>query len=463
MKKIFSIFVLLFFSYSSALAELPGNIYREGFSSIVEPLMPAVVNIYTKQNVKRERVRSFGGMENDPFFKFFEQFDMPFGYEEFYSNPNSNALGSGFIIDKDGYIVTNHHLVKGADEINVKLSDNRELEAKLIGSDPKTDLALLKVEAKKPLPFVEFGDASKSRVGDWVIAIGNPFGLGGTVTTGIISSKGRDINADGAGLVDDYIQTDAAINMGNSGGPMFDINGKVIGVNTAIFSNSGSNIGIGFAIPSNTVQHIITDLKKHGKVTRGFLNIKIQEITQQIAEAMNLDTEEGVLVVEVDPKGPGHKAGLKPGDIIVKVGDTRIVNSRKLQITIAETPIGTNIKLTVLRRGKSKELEAKLTESDRSASKDSIPEQTINNIEILNIKGIEFANDAKGVIVKRVTTDAKWRGLKRGDVVITVNQNPITNIKDLEDIYQDALKHEKKHIVLFIKRQNGKLFMALPI
>lgn len=465
MKKIFSIiFLILFGLVDPAIAEeYKGNIYKEGFSSIVEPLMPAVVNIYTKQKRKQEKMHPFSQMENDPFYRFFEQFDMPFGYEEFYQNPNSSTLGSGFIIDAEGYIVTNHHLVKGADEISVKLNDNREFEAKLIGSDPKTDLALLKVAASKPLPFVEFGDSSKSKVGDWVIAIGNPFGLGGTVTTGIISSKGRDINTDGMGLVDDYIQTDAAINMGNSGGPMFDLSGRVIGVNTAIFSNSGTNIGIGFAIPSSTVQHIISNLKTHGKVTRGFLNIKIQEVTKQIAEAMNLDTEEGVLVAEVDPDGPGHKAGLKAGDIIVKVGDTKIINSRKLQITIADTPVGSVIKLTILRHGKLKELEAKLTKAEKEETKDPKLHQTIDKSELLNIKGIEFANDISGVIVKRIDPDAKWRGLKRGDIIISVNQSPITNIKDFEEIYQSAIKNEKKHIVLFIKRHNSKVFIALPI
>ena len=463
MKRIFSLIFILLLSLNPVMAEEPKNISREGFSSIVETLMPAVVNIYTKQHKKQEKMRSFGQMENDPFYRFFEQFDFPFGFEEFYQNPNSSSLGSGFIIDAKGYIVTNHHLIKGADEISVKLSDNREFEAKLIGSDPKTDLALLKVSDKNRFPFVEFGDASKSKVGDWVIAIGNPFGLGGTVTTGIISSKGRDINADGSGLVDDYLQTDAAINMGNSGGPMFDINGKVIGVNTAIFSNSGSNIGIGFAIPSNTVQHIISDLKSHGKVSRGFLNITIQEINPQIAEAMNLDTEEGVLVVEVDSKGAGHKAGLKPGDVIVKVGDTRIVNSRKLQITIADSPVGSLIKLTVLRHGKTKELGCTLTAADKEPAKMGEPNQTVNSAEIFKIKGIEFANDTKGVVVKRITPDAKWRGLKRGDIILSVNQSPIASIKDFEEIYKNAVKLDKKHIVLFIKRQNGKVFMALPI
>jgi serine protease Do len=462
MKKIFSIIFITFLGFQTSIAN-GSNIYRDGFSSIVEPLMPAVVNIYTKQHIKQEKRGPSGQIENDPFYRFFEQFDFPFGFEEFYQNPNSGALGSGFIIDADGYIVTNHHLVKGADEINVKLNDNTELEAKLIGSDTKTDLALLKVEAKKPLPFVEFGDASKSKVGDWVIAIGNPFGLGGTVTTGIISSKGRDINADGSGLVDNYIQTDAAINMGNSGGPMFDVNGKVIGVNTAIFSNSGSNIGIGFAIPANTVQHVISDLKKHGKVSRGFLNIKIQEISPQIAEAMNLDTEEGVLVVEVDSKGAGHKAGLKPGDVIVKVGDAKIINSRKLQITIADSPIGSTVKLVVLRHGKTKELECKLTSSDKSLENDSEVNQTIGSSEAFKIKGIEFVNGIKGVMVKRITPDAKWRGLKPGDLIISVNQSPITNIKDFEEIHQNAVKNEKKHIVLFIKRHNSKVFVALPI
>lgn len=419
--------------------------------------MPTVVNIYTTQKKKDPRIKRFGNSENDPFFKFFEQFDFPF--EELYQDPQSNTLGSGFIIDAKGHIVTNHHLIKDADEISVKLNDNSEFKAKLIGSDQKTDLALLKIEAKTPLPFVQFGDSSKSRVGDWVIAIGNSLGLGGTVTTGIISSKGRDINTDGVGLVDNYIQTDAAINMGNSGGPMFDIDGKVIGVNTALLSSTGTNIGIGFAIPSNTVQHIISELKAHGKVSRGFLNIKIQPVTKQMAEAMNLKTEEGVLVVEVDPSGAGHKAGLKSGDIIIKVGGSKVKNSRKLQIAIAEIPVGSLVKLTILRQGKVKHIESKLTEPSSKKSGDNI----ISSSASLKIKGIEFIDDSKGIIVVSIKPDAKWQGLRRGDIILSVNQHPISKVKDFKGIYDQAKNSQKKHIVLFIKRHNSKVFMALPI
>lgn len=466
MKRIFAILFLVIFCSSGLLADSASNkhnIFRDGFSSIVEPLMPAVVNIYTKQKRRQDNLSHFKHhFENDPFHKFFEQFDLPFGFEDFYQDPSSSALGSGFIIDPKGYIVTNHHLIKDADEINVKLHDNTELEAKLIGSDHKTDLALLKVQSKTPLPNVQFGDSAKAKVGDWVIAIGNPFGLGGTVTTGIISSKGRDINADGSGLVDDYIQTDAAINMGNSGGPMFDLEGKVIGVNTAIVSNSGNNIGIGFAIPSNTVQHIVSQLKNTGKVTRGFLNIKIQEITPQIAEAMNIDTSEGVLVVEVDPKGPAHRAGLKAGDIIIKVGDIKVKNSRKLQIAIAETPVGSIVKLTILRKGKLKELECKLEELKQAGKSTDSLNQTFSS-EIFILKGIEFANTSSGIVIKRISREAQWRGLKIGDVILSVNQSPISSVKELKEVYEKAVENDKKHIVLFIKRHNSKVFIALPV
>ncbi len=474
MKKVLLlVYILIGFSLPAGANVSPS---LAGFADVVEPLMPAVVNIYTVQyrnNTNAQKLPSpFEGMPFDPFSKFFEQFDMQLGADDLYSDPKATALGSGFIIDPAGYIVTNHHVISGADEINVKLNDNTELSAKLIGSDPKTDLALLKVDSKKQLPCVKFGDSSKARVGDLVIAIGNPFGLGGTVTTGIVSSKGRDINADASGIVDDFIQTDAAINSGNSGGPMFNIEGEVIGVNTAILSPSGTNTGIGFAIPSSTAETVVAQLKEYGKVSRGLLNIKIQEVTPQMAEAMNFETEEGVLVVEVDPKGAGGKAGLKSGDIIVSIDDVKVKNSRKLRIMVAETPINTKIKIGILRHGVKKELECKITESESSSSTKPGKQTTEKPYsgKSFETHGVVFreGNDsdedgAPIVMVENVKPHAEWRGIMRGDILLSVNQSPVADIRSFEELYNKAVKDGKKHIVLFVKRQSHKLFLALPI
>jgi len=443
-----------------------------GVADIVEPLMPSVVNIYT---VTHRKNLIHQNNPADPFYKFFEQFDFPFGFEELYQDPKATAAGSGFIIDPAGYIVTNHHVIEDSEEINVKLNDNLEFSAKLVGSDPRTDLALLKIDSKSPLPSVKFGDSTKARVGDFVIAIGNPFGLGGTVTTGIISSKARDVNPNRAGIVDNFIQTDASINVGNSGGPMFNAKGEVIGVNTAILASPGSNIG--FAIPSSTVQTVIEQLKSHGKVSRGLLSIKIQEITPQIAEAMNLKTEEGVLVVEADPKGAGSKAGLKPGDIIMQIGDVKVTNSRKLQILVAETPVNSIIKIDVLRNGEKKQLECKLIEDVAnipSAKRLESKIEPYENNKIFVTHGItfldkldpEFEEDGSAsgvVVVGKIVSAPEWRGLMKGDIVLSVNQHPISNVKEFEEIYNKVIKDGKKHIVLFVKRYGDKLFLALPL
>lgn len=457
--------IIFFLGISFAANAETSGFYRQGFSKIVEPLMPAVVNIYTsvKKPPSAANAHPFRHMQDDPFAKFFEQFDFPFGFDDLYQDPKSNALGSGFIIDEAGHIVTNNHLVKGADEINVKLNDNKEYPAKLIGTDQKTDLALLKITSEKPLPFVKFGDSSQAKIGDWVIAIGNPFGLGGSVTAGIISSKGRDIGTYENGIVDDYIQTDAAINMGNSGGPMFNMDGEVIGVNTSIFSNSGSNIGIGFAIPSSTVQNVVEILKKHGKVERGFLGVNIQEVSPQMAEAMNLKSEEGVLVVDINPKGAGAKAGLKPGDVIVELDSKQVKNSRKLQIMVADTPVGKSVTLTVMRSGKMLKLDCKLVPESSFDTPRSVQNQSFSAGDSFELKGLVFSNNSSGVIVSRIEKRAEWKMLKVGDVVISVNQQPVSNVKELEKIYNYAVSEDKKHIVLFVKRHNSKIFLALPI
>ncbi|WP_316355159.1 Do family serine endopeptidase [Candidatus Trichorickettsia mobilis] len=454
------------------------------FANIVEPLMPAVVNIYTVQYNKKNQYPPKApfpeGFPFDQFNDFFEQFNIPFNSEELYSNPKAVSLGSGFIIDQAGFIVTNHHVVSNADEIHIKLIDNTELPAKLIGTDQRTDLALLKVESKQSLPNVKFGNSSKSRVGDWVIAIGNPFGLGGTVTTGIISSKGRDIDINTGGVVDDFIQTDAAINSGNSGGPMFNLDGEVIGVNTAIFSPSGTNIGIGFSIPSNTAQTIIEQLKKSGKISRGRLDVTVQEITTDIAEALGLKEANGALVAEVIAGGAADIAGIKSGDIIIEFAGQSVKNSRKLQVLVAETPVDKEVPVVIMRGGKIHNLHVKITEVDRVGNKlanfDHKNHKQHSSLDTIEKNHITFSNltDAirekfaikegiNGVIITNIDKDQRNYGLKVGDIVMAINQQYINNVEQLHKYYDNAKADKKQNIVLLIKRRNIDIFIAIPI
>jgi serine protease Do len=451
------------------------NTFYPSFADIVEPLLPAVVNIYTVHyNKKLDLRKKDSNNERFPFEQFkdlFEQFNIPFQFEEMYSNPRAVSLGSGFIIDATGFIVTNNHVVAEADEVYVKLTDDTELPAKIIGTDPKTDLALLKVEGKDKLPFVKFGDSSKARVGDWVITIGNPFGgLGGTVTTGIISSKGRDIDINTGNIVDDFIQTDAAINKGNSGGPMFNIAGEVIGVNTAIFSPLGTNIGIGFAIPSNTAKNIIEQIKKSGKVSRGRLGVMIQEVTSEIAEGFGLkELIAGALVTDVEPGGAGDKAGIKAGDIIVEFGDQAVKNSRKLQVLVADAPINKDIKIVVIRSGNNHELIARITEADKDITenynKASITKNdiTFNNLTDELRRKFSIKDNLDGVVVTYIAKNHKNYGLHVGDVVVAINQENIENVDQFNMIYENAKKLQKQNIILFVKRQRINIFIALPI
>ncbi len=313
--------------------EVPGS-----FADLVEKLSPAVVNISTTQKVK-------GGVgimglpldqlpdspEFEPFREFFERFGNQ-GKDGEGAEREVTSLGSGFIIDASGYIITNYHVIDAAEDVSVTLSDKSQYSAKIVGKDKKSDLALLKVEAKKPLPFVELGDSDAARVGDWVIAIGNPFGLGGSVTTGILSARQRSIHA---GPYDDFLQTDASINRGNSGGPLFNMQGKVIGINSAIFSPSGGNIGIGFAVPSTIAKPIIEQLKAFGRTHRGWLGVKIQEVSQEIAESVGLEKPMGALVLEADPQSPGGKAGIQAGDIITQYNGRDITEMRFLPRMVA--------------------------------------------------------------------------------------------------------------------------------
>lgn len=419
------------------------------FADIVEPLIPTVVNIYTEQSMKSRN-------SADEFKDLFRYFDMPFNFDEIYSNPQAVSLGSGFIIDKEGYIVTNHHVVDKADKINVKLSDGRELEAKLVGSDVKTDLALLRVNAGQDLPFAILGDDEKNRVGDWVIAIGNPFGFNHTVTKGIISSKARDI--EDSSIVNNYIQTDASINRGNSGGPMFNLKGEVIGVTSSIYSPSGSSAGIGFAIPSQTVKKVIIQIKSFGKVTRGLLNIHISCVTPDMIEALGLKKDQkGVVVNSVQHGGAGEKAGLKPGDIIIQFNSKSVASPRELQLLVANTPIGDTAKILVLRKGRQVELTTKIQADDPIKSKET---NKISPLE-LEINGIVFVNANKaGVMVAKISKDSIWRSLKQGDIVVGINQEEVNNIKNLETLYNKS--KGRKNIVLMVKRKGVSIFLVLP-
>jgi len=453
--------------------------YNYSFADIVEPLIPAVVNIYTVQYSKKPtqlKKNPFG--ERFPFDhlnELLEQFNIPFNLDELYSNPKSFPLGSGFLIDAGGYIVTNHHVISNADEIHVKLTDNTELSAKIIGVDKKTDLALLKIEPPHPLPFVQFGDSNKARVGDWVIAIGNPFGrLGGTVTAGIISSKGRDIELDSSGLVDDFIQTDAAIHSGNSGGPMFNVSGEVIGVNTAIFSPSGTNIGIGFAIPANKVKTIVEQLKKDGKISRGRLGVVIQEVTNEIAEGLGLKDNFGALVTEVQKNGPGDKAGLKAGDIIVEFAGQAVKNSRRLQVLVAEALVNQEVKIVVIREGKRQELSSNI--KDEEVAEKDFTETKIDDKNSITKNNISFSNltdelrqkysikpEVNGIIVINIIKDQKSYGFKLGDIIVSANQQPIKDIEQLNTLYEKAKQAKKQNIVLLVQRRNTNVFIPLPI
>src|SRR5262245_34948241 len=368
------------FTAPAAVAAAPTMSGVQDFSDLAAKVTPSVVNVSVTMkggagdDESREgRMSQEQQKQMEEFMqRFAERFGMPMqpgqpgkpGYKPQRPAQKGQAVGTGFIIDEKGWIVTNYHVAGKADEISVTLSDGRKLPAKLMGGDEKTDIALLKVESSKPLPAVQFGDATKVRVGQPVMAVGNPFGLGGTVTTGIVSARGRDIQS---GPFDDYIQTDAAINRGNSGGPLFDMDGKVIGINTAIFSPSGGSVGLGFAIPSSLAQPVVAQLKDHGRVERGLLGVQIQPVTDEIASSLSLGSSTGALVAQVEPDSAALKAGIKSGDVIKSVDGKDITTVRDLTRTIAAAQPGSTVKVSLLRDGKEMTVSAKL--GDGAASK----------------------------------------------------------------------------------------------
>ncbi len=451
---------------------VPGN-QQFSFADLVERVSPAVVSV----QVDVERGMQPSAMPDipAPFREFFRRFDGPMGPNgRNFRAPQTfrtQASGSGFIVDNSGYIVTNNHVVESARKITVKLSDGREVDAKLIGSDKDTDIALLKVEASN-LPTVALGDDRRLRVGDWVVAVGNPFGLGGTVTAGIVSSIGRDI---GNGPYTDYIQIDAPINRGNSGGPTFDISGRVVGMNTAIYSPSGGSVGIGFAVPSSTIQTVVEQLKTTGSVDRGWLGVQIQDFTPELASSMNLRDIKGAIVAEVVDGSPAERAGFVQGDVVVAVNGTNVADSKVLTRQVAALKAGESASFTVLRNGGTRRtLTATIERRDpeRLASSDEAPSAQPSSLgmSLMPInpavrQQYELGDEMSGVLIASVDPDgeAARKGLREGDVIKRVGSRPVQLPSDVARGIEEAKRMGRETVAILVANNDGERFVALRI
>ena len=448
----------------------------DSFADLAQKLLPAVVNVSTTQIAKGgsgpELPHLPPGSPFEDFFKEFFERNQP----QQRRRP-TRSLGSGFIVEGGEYVVTNNHVIEGADEITVVLHDDTRISAELVGRDPKTDLAVLKIKPTTKLPTVSFGDSDAARVGDWIIAIGNPFGLGGTVTAGIISARGRNINS---GPYDDFIQTDASINRGNSGGPMFNLQGEVIGVNTAIFSPSGGSVGIGFAIPSTTVRLVIRQLIDTGQVRRGWLGVHIQTVTDELAENLGLDQARGALVASVIKDGPAEAAKIEAGDVILKFDGRDIGEMRRLPRIVAETPVEKTVDAVIWRDkeemtlsvtvGELDEKEPQVASRTRGGGKEQ--EETFDafGLTLAEVtpglrERFELGDDAKGVIVTRVDEGglAAEKGIRAGDVIVEVNQDEVDSIDSVRESIGKARQEGKKTILFLLEGQGGLRFVALRI
>ena len=453
-KKYFLILFILNFSILSNAKAVP-----ESFADLAEELMPSVVYISTSQTVKTSgRQFPFEFPPGSPFGEMFKDFER---------ERQQSGLGSGFIIKEDGVVITNNHVIAGADDILVTVN-TKEYKAKVVGADPYMDVAVLKMDTNDKFQPVEFGDSDKARVGDWVVAIGNPFGLGGTVTSGIISARNRDI---GMTRYDDFIQTDASINQGNSGGPLFNLKGEVVGINTAIIApgRSGS-IGIGFAIPSNAASKVIDQLISYGETRRGWLGVRIQEVTKEIAEAVELKKPEGALVASVGEKSPADKAGIKAGDIILEFDKKKIDTMRTLPRVVANTNVGKNVQIQIWRNKKliSKNLKLGRLESseefkEKKSKQEKIEELEIEKLKItvrdLNKEDISSRNlkITKGVVITEVSNRSPLKGqLNVNDIIIEVKRTQITKSSDLIDIIEKITKQGDKNLLLSIIDNNNR-------
>ena len=388
------------------------------------------------------------------------------------------ALGSGFIIDPSGYVVTNNHVVQNADKVTVIFQDDSKHVAKVVGHDAKTDLALVKIDAPQPLPYVQWGDSSEMQVGDWVLAVGNPFGLGGTVSSGIISARGRDIHA---GPYDDFLQIDASINRGNSGGPTFNLDGKVIGINTAIYSPNGGSVGIGFAIPSSLAKPVIEQLKEHGKVERGWLGVQIQDVTPEIAKSLGLPKAEGALVADVTSGGPAEKVGIKQGDVILDYDGHAIAKLRDLPLAVAETPVGQKAPVKLWREGREQTLDATIaampenTEQVARGGEDNGPPPKSQSATAMGLKlapltpelrrELHVQRSVKGVVVTSVADASPLAelGLTPGDVIVAINQEPVGAPRDVTAKLEAAKKSGGKNLLFLINRHGINQFVAVTV
>ena len=439
---------------------MPGS-----FADLVEALSPAVVNITTTTTIKGRESENLIVPRGSPLERFFNQPD-----DNNRPRQRGTALGSGFIISKDGIVVTNNHVIENADEIKIEMLDGSMLSAEVIGTDPKTDIAILKIDTSEELPFVKFGNSDVLRAGDWVVAIGNPFGQGFSVSAGIVSARGRELN----GRYDDYIQTDAAINRGNSGGPLFDVEGNVVGVNTAILSPNGLSIGIGYSMSSNVVSKVVEQLIEYGETQRGWLGVRIQDISEDIAESLGLSEIAGALVTSV-PDGPAQNAGIKSGDVIVDFDGVNVNDTRSLIRIVGSSKVGKTVIIGIMRDGKKIEIKVKLgrfEEAEASARK----QQENPSIKIISGLAISIINDKvrsefqldeelKGVIILDIDPDSKAseKGLMIGDVVVEVGQKLVQTPEDFQKQLNVSKDKGRTAALLLVKRGQQELFVALPL
>jgi len=465
LKLAFLTFILAFsFSIQSNSKSAPAS-----FADLAKRLMPSVVNISTTQTVTTNSNQfPFQFPPGSPFEDMFKEFGTP-------QERKSSALGSGFIIDEKGIVVTNNHVIQDAEDIIVRVNGDEEYKAKVIGADPLSDIAVLQLETKDKFTSVSFGDSDKARIGDWVIAIGNPFGLGGTVTSGIISARNRSI---GLSRYEDYIQTDASINSGNSGGPLFDMNGDVIGINTAILGRNGS-IGIGFSIPANDAKIVIDQLIEFGETKRGWLGVRIQDVTEEIADVEKLDEPRGALVASVAENSPSEKGGIKAGDIILEFNGVRISQMKELPAIVAKTKVGTTVKVKIWRNKKEitkKILLGRLETSDdfkvsdkkTEAPKDIIIEDlkiTVRKLTKEDIKTRKLPNQTSGLVVTKIgNTSPLQNSIEANSIIVEAQKTKVRSAKDLEKIVKDVLKSNQKTILLAIyNNQNQRRYIGVKL
>jgi len=446
---------------------------RQSFADLVERVQPAVVHVATRTRVAGTAMPQmpFRFPEGSPFAEQFREFfERHFRQAPPGQAPQATGVGSGFFVDAQGHAVTNYHVVKDADEIRVTLHDGTELPARVVGHDEKTDLALLEVEHDGETPYVRFGDSDAARVGDWVVAVGSPFGLGGTVTAGIISARGRDIRS---GPYDDFLQVDAPINRGNSGGPLFDQSGQVIGVNTAIFSPSGGNVGIGFAVPSRIAEAVVTALLTEGRVERGWMGVNIQALTPELAESFGLDEPRGALVAGVLDDSPAERAGITVGDVIVGFDGTPIESMRELPRVVAAADAGSTVPVELLRDGERRTVELEVgrmpgeEQLARGGQQPAGEEGLGVELAVLDDAArarLGLAEDARGVLIAEVASGspAAREGLRAGDVIVRVGSEPVRRPQQVIDAVRAARAADRRSVVLLISRNGSERFVAVP-